>query len=115
MAEHTNKIAEFLEAAHVQGVEPIVLRLYIAGTAYRSARAVERVKQICEGCLSGRYFLEVIDLYQQPALAQRDQIVALPTLIRLSPAPPRRVVGDMTDTERVLEGLGVRPDGPAPE
>lgn len=83
----------------------VVLRLYLAGQTVRSARTIENVKHICETHLQGRYSLEIIDLYQQPQLAQREQIVAVPTLIRMLPPPLRRLVGDMSDTERVLVGL----------
>jgi circadian clock protein KaiB len=86
-----------------------VLRLYIAGTTARSVRAVANVRRICEARLKGRYDLEVIDLYQQPALAAGEQIIAAPTLIKKLPAPLRRVIGDMSDEVRVLVGLDLRP------
>src|SRR3569833_4651794 len=89
------------------GDERIDLRLYIAGTSHNSARAVERVWQICADSLAGHYHLEIIDLYQAPYLAQRDQVLALPTLIKVSPLPVCRVVGDMSDKARVLAGLGI--------
>jgi circadian clock protein KaiB len=73
-----------------------------------SMRAVENVKNICEEHLQGRYELEVIDLYQQPHLAQGEQIIAVPTLIRKLPLPSRRVIGDMSKTERVLAGLDLQ-------
>src|SRR3569833_2979390 len=110
MPDDLDTTDDFERAAEEYRHGRIVLRLYVAGNAYQSARAIERVKQICEGCYAGRYDLEVIALYHQPALAQRDQIVALPTLIKLSPPPSRRVVGDMTSTERILEAIGVQPD-----
>ncbi len=84
-----------------------VLRLYVTGTSARSTRAISNVKRICEEHLSGRYQLEVIDLYQQPQLAQSDQIIAAPTLIKELPLPVRRVLGDMSKTERVLVVLGL--------
>jgi len=85
-----------------------VLRLYVAGLLPKSTLAIANMKRICEENLQGQYELEVIDLYQQPQLAQDDQIVAVPVLIKKSPAPLRRVIGDMSDTERVLVGLDLR-------
>ena len=84
-----------------------VLRLYVAGMTTTSARAVERVRRLCDEHLAGRYELEVIDIYQLPALARGHQIVATPTLIRLLPQPLRRFIGDLSD-ERVLFGMDVR-------
>lgn len=94
-----------------EGVENGVwhLRLYIAGTTPNSTRAVINLKRICDEHLRGRYDLEVIDLYRHPQLAQREQIVAVPTLIKRLPPPMRRVIGDMSDTDDVLEGLDVEP------
>jgi circadian clock protein KaiB len=81
----------------------------------RSVRAVENVRAICREHLEGRYELEVIDIYQQPTLARGEQIIAAPTLIRKQPLPLRRVIGDMSDTQRVLHGLDIEPrHGPNP-
>jgi len=85
-----------------------VLRLYVAGTTPRSLRAITNIKAICEEHLKGRYDLEVIDLYQQPKLAESEQIVAAPTLIKKLPAPLRKLVGDLSDSERTLVGLDLR-------
>ena len=85
-----------------------VLRLYITGTTPQSVRAIANVKKICEEHLKGRYELQVIDLYQQPQLAQGEQIIAAPTLIKKLPLPLRRIIGDMSKTERVLVGLDLR-------
>lgn len=82
-----------------------ILRLYVAGQTPNSVHAIANIKKICEENLQGRYVLEVIDLYQQPQLAQGEQIVAVPTLIKKLPPPLRRVIGDMSNTERVLVGL----------
>lgn len=82
-----------------------ILCLYVSGSTLKSARAVVNIKRICEEYLKNRYTLEVIDVYQQPDLARRDQIVAVPTLIKRSPLPPRRLVGDLSNRERVLAGL----------
>lgn len=81
------------------------LRLYVAGQTPRSLRAVANVQKLCAHNLDGRYRLEVIDLYQQPHLAQGEQIVALPALVRHQPEPMRMIIGDMSDTEQVLAGL----------
>ena len=89
-----------------------VLRLYVTGLTRQSTRAVANLKAICEEHLSGRYDLEVIDLYQQPALARGEQIVAAPTLVRRRPLPERRLVGNLSRTERVLAGLDILRGGP---
>lgn len=86
-----------------------LLRLYVTGTTARSVRAIENIRRICEEHLSGRYTLEVVDLYKNLALARADQILAVPTLIKRSPPPLRQLVGDMSDDERVLAGLALRP------
>jgi circadian clock protein KaiB len=85
------------------------LRLYVAGFTSRSAMAVTNLKAICEEHLNGRYELDVVDIYQQPALARRAQIIAVPTLIRQLPQPLRRIVGDMSRKDRVLVGLDLLP------
>ena len=82
-----------------------ILRLYVAGQSPRSLRAVANLRRICAEDLDARYRLEVIDLYQQPELAQSEQVVALPALIKRLPEPLRSIVGDMSNTERVLVGL----------
>ena len=85
------------------------LRLYIAGQTPKSVTAFANLKKLCEEHLAGRYSIEVIDLMQQPQLAAGDQIVAIPTLIRKLPEPLRRIVGDLSNTERTLVGLQLRP------
>lgn len=89
----------------------VVLRLYVAGQTPRSVRAITNIKSICEEHLDGRYQLEVVDLYQQPQLALGEQIIALPTLIRKVPTPLRRIIGDMSNLERVLVGLDIQTKG----
>ena len=86
-----------------------ILRLYITGMTKRSARAIENLQTFCEKHLAGRYELQVIDVYQQPELARTEQIVAVPTLIKKLPLPLRRLIGDMSDEERVLVGLDILP------
>ncbi len=83
------------------------LRLFVSGMTPRSTEAIARLKAICEKYLDGRYELEVIDIYQQPAAAKIEQIIAAPTLIKLLPPPLRRLVGDLSDTQRVLRGLNI--------
>jgi circadian clock protein KaiB len=85
-----------------------VLKLYVAGQSPKSVNAIANMKKLCEANLQGRYVLDVIDLYQQPQLAQGEQIIAVPTLIRKLPSPLRRIIGDMSNTERVLVGLDIR-------
>lgn len=84
-----------------------VLQLFITGATPNSVRAVTNIKQLCEQHLKGRYWLEIIDVYQQQELAEKEQIIALPLLIRKQPLPERRLIGDMTDKEKVLKGLGL--------
>jgi circadian clock protein KaiB len=86
-----------------------ILRLYITGMTKRSARAIENLQTFCEKHLAGHYELQVIDVYQQPELARTEQIVAVPTLIKKLPLPLRRLIGDMSDEERVLVGLDILP------
>jgi circadian clock protein KaiB len=82
-----------------------VLRLYVTGMTPRSARAISNLQTICEQYLDGQYDLEVIDIYQQPVLTKGEQIIAAPTLIKKLPLPVRRIIGDMSNRERVLAGL----------
>jgi circadian clock protein KaiB len=82
-----------------------MLRLYVAGTTPRSAQAILDAENLCEQHLGGRFRLEVIDIYQRPALARDEQIIAVPTLVRRLPEPLRKLVGDLSDAERVLIGL----------
>jgi circadian clock protein KaiB len=85
------------------------LRLYVAGQTSRSLAALTNLKKICEEHLQGRYRIEVIDLLEQPQLARGDQILALPTVVRRLPKPIRKLIGDLSDTERALVGLDLRP------
>ena len=87
-----------------------VLRLYITGMTPRSEEAIRNIKRICEEELKGRYELEVIDVYQQPELAKKEQILAAPTLIRELPLPIRKLVGNMSNKEKVVVGLEILPD-----
>lgn len=85
------------------------LRLYVAGQTPRSLTAFKNLKEICEEYLKGEYHIEVIDLMENPTLARGDQILAIPTLVRKLPHPIRKIIGDLSDTERVLVGLDIQP------
>lgn len=100
-------------AARKPGRKPrhYLLRLYVTGTTSKSMHAIQNVRRICEEHLEGRYSLEVIDLYKNLPLARGEQIIAAPTLIKELPRPLRRLIGDMSDEERVLIGLDLRPRG----
>ena len=84
------------------------LRLYVAGQTPKSLAAFANLKKICEEHLAGEYHIEIIDLLKQPQLASGDQILAIPTLVRKLPAPIRKIIGDLSNTERVLVGLDIR-------
>jgi circadian clock protein KaiB len=84
------------------------LRLYVAGQTPKSLAAFANLKKICEQHLSGQYHIEVIDLLKQPQLASGDQILAIPTLVRKLPSPIKKIIGDLSNTERVLVGLDIR-------
>lgn len=110
MKHRTSGAAEKLEqAAKANAAERYVLRLYVTGTTPRSREAILNVKKVCEENLQGRYDLEVIDIYQKPALARDEQIIAAPTLVKQLPAPLRRLIGDLSNRERVLLGLDLKP------
>lgn len=85
------------------------LRLYVAGQTPRSMTAFQNLKNICEEYLKGKYHIEVIDLMENPTLARGDQILAIPTLVRKLPQPIRKIIGDLSNTERVLVGLDIQP------
>jgi circadian clock protein KaiB len=87
------------------------LRLYVAGMTPTSIRAFENLKRLCEEHLHGAYRIQVVDLLERPALARGDQIVAVPTLVRRLPTPVKKIIGDLSNTERVLVGLDLRPAG----
>ena len=109
LARQTAQAAPPIDTAEAETWE---LRLYIAGQTPRSVAAFANVKRLCEEHLPGRYKIEVIDLLLNPQLAAGDQIVAIPTLVRKLPEPLRRIVGDLSNTERALVGLQLRPAKP---
>jgi circadian clock protein KaiB len=86
-----------------------VLRLFVTGSTPQSTHAIANIKSVCEKNLGGRYELEVIDIYQQPELARTEQIIAAPTLIKTLPLPLRKLIGNLSDLDRVLAGLGLQP------
>ena len=89
--------------------EHYLLRLFVSGTTPRSAHAIQNIRAICEEKLQGRYELEVIDIYQHAEMAEPDQVVVTPTLVKKLPLPVRKLIGDLSDRERVLVGLDLRP------
>jgi circadian clock protein KaiB len=93
--------------------ENYALKLYVAGQTPKAVRAFSNLRKICEEHLQGRYSIEVIDLVENPALGRGDQILALPTLVRRLPAPIKKIIGDLSNTERVLVGLDLRPRRPS--
>lgn len=96
-----------IEGATGSEGERYILRLYVTGMTPKAGRAIENVRSICHAHLEGRYSLEVVDIYQQPALAREQQIIAAPTLIKEFPLPLRRIIGDMSNSDRVLAGLNL--------
>ena len=93
----------------VEKPEYWTLRLYVAGRTPRCESAEENLRRVCEQHLAGRYSIEIVDLMENPTLAQGDQILAIPTLVRKLPTPVRRIIGDLSNTERVLVGLDLKP------
>lgn len=101
--------------AKTPGSPPYKLRLFVAGSTVRSRQAIENLRRICREQLDGNVDLEVVDIYQQPELAERYQVIAAPTLVKLLPLPVRRIIGDLSETERVLRGLDLTPQRPRPD
>jgi circadian clock protein KaiB len=102
-----SKLGRLESAGAGNATERYVLTLYVTGATAGSLRAIANIKTICEQYLRGRYDLEVVDIYRQPARLRRDQIVAVPALIKKLPVPLRLLVGDLSRTEQVLQGLGL--------
>ena len=99
--------ATLLATAGAATQEQYDLCLYVTGMTPRSLRAIENVRTFCKRHLEGRHTLRIFDLYQQPSLAREEQLIAAPTLVKRTPLPQRRLVGDLSDQERVLAGLGL--------
>ena len=93
MQENTNKTSDY------------ILKLYITGASPNSGKAISNIKKICDEHLKDGYKLEIIDIYQQPAIASKEEIIALPLLIKSSPLPVKKLIGNMSDTQKVLKGL----------
>ncbi len=104
-----NDVEVFEQALKDAKDEKFLLKLYVAGATPKSTQAIVNIKKICEEHLKGRYELEVIDVYQQPTLAQGEQIIAAPTLVKKLPPPLRKFIGSMADVERILVGLDLKP------
>ena len=104
-----NKKSPTKKTVRPKVAEKYDLRLYVAGNNHKSSAALANLKRICTDHLGGAYRIKVIDLLKNPALARGDQILAIPTLVRRLPAPIRKIIGDLSDTERVLVGLDVKP------
>jgi circadian clock protein KaiB len=102
-----NKKEEKAAKPPADGKDHIVLRLFITGATPNSIRAITNIKQICDDHFKGRYSLEVIDVYKEEIIAEREQLIALPLLIKQQPLPERRLIGDLSDTEKVLKALGI--------
>jgi circadian clock protein KaiB len=110
MDDHpTDSTEQFERAPKENETATRVLRLYVAGNTVKSAQAIARIHEICETHLKGRYKLEVIDIYQQPHLARQAQVVATPMLVRYTPTPKKILIGDLSNTDRLLSCL--RPSG----
>jgi circadian clock protein KaiB len=112
---HIDATEKFEKALKDQKNAKRVLKLYVAGNTLKSSQAIAKIHEVGEKHFKGRYDLEVIDIYQQPLLARSQQIIAAPTLIKLLPLPLRRIIGDLSCTERILVGLDVvatEEDGP---
>jgi circadian clock protein KaiB len=108
LSSETDATERFERALAEQSEQQYVLKLYVTGHTPRSIEAIASIRSICEEHLEGRYELQVIDVYQQPQLAEGEQIIAAPTLIKLLPLPLRRMVGNMSNEEKVLLGLDLR-------
>ena len=106
-ADVTKAFEEALASSESEG-ERYVLTLFVTGLTPRSTAACAALRALCDQHLSGRYELQVVDVYQQPHLAREEQIIAMPTLVKKLPAPLRRLIGDLANEERVLAGLGLR-------
>jgi circadian clock protein KaiB len=112
-AEHEADTAGSQRVAGTPIADAYLLRLYVAGETPKSMAAIRNLRALCATHLAGEYSIEVIDLRMNPQLAAVDQILAIPTVVRHLPAPLRKVIGDLSDTERVLVGLDIRPRAPS--
>ncbi len=104
-----NRRADFEKALNKERDATYVLKLFVTGSTPRSLRAIDNIKKICNDRLKGRYRLEVVDVYQQPELAAREQLLVVPTLIKKLPLPLRTFIGDLSQTDKLLVGLDLLP------
>jgi circadian clock protein KaiB len=104
--------SDIADTAVQDGGEMWHLRLYVAGQSPKSLRAFTNLKALCDAHLAGRYEIEIVDLVEDPSLARSDDILAIPTLVRRLPAPLRKIIGDLSNTERVLVGLRLQSEPP---
>jgi circadian clock protein KaiB len=113
---HQSARAHFERAIAALETEPYALTLFVSGASDSSAQAIANIRDICDGYLSGRYNLDIVDLHQEPGLAREHHVLATPTLIKDHPLPSRMLVGDMSDHPRILVALDVRvPATPGPQ
>lgn len=110
MGEEKDRMDNKKENPAPEAGQKYIFRLYIAGTGRKSARAIATLTRVCEQHLAGLYSLEIIDILEQPAAARDNQIIATPTLIRQLPAPVRKLIGDMTDKEKVIMAIELKPE-----
>jgi circadian clock protein KaiB len=108
-AQHISPASSFSDMTSGRDTEVWRLRLYVAGESPKSLEAFSNLKRLCEAYLAKRYEIEVVDLLENPRLARGDEIIAIPTLVRKLPSPMRKIIGDLSDTDRVLVGLQLRP------
>ncbi|AGW14178.1 circadian clock KaiB family protein [Megalodesulfovibrio gigas] len=109
MHEAKNWSDDFEKALKAHDQQQYVLRLFVAGMTPRSMEAISSIKDICEGHLKGRYEIDVVDIYEYPELAKEQQVLAVPTLVKLLPLPLRKFIGSLSDEERILKGLDIQP------
>jgi circadian clock protein KaiB len=107
--KENNTAKEFEKSMQANRTEKYVLRLFVTGMTSKSIKAIENIRKICEENLQGRYELEIIDIYQQPQYAKKEEIIAAPTLIKKLPLPLRKFIGDMSNKEKILVGLDLTP------
>jgi len=106
-SQHHPTVEPSQAATDKPGQAVYILRLYVTGTTPKSTRAVHNLIKLCQNHLAGRYDLEVIDIYQQPALAQAEDIIAVPTLLKKQPLPVQKLLGDLSNTQQLVAGLGL--------
>ncbi len=112
-SQTSSKTQEMEKAAEKASKASYTLKLYVAGLTPRSTRAISNIRKLCEEHLKGRYTLEVIDIYKNPSLAEGEQIIAAPTLLKQLPLPLKRFIGEMSDKEKILVGLDLAKTGNA--